>query len=76
MKTQSASAHTGEQFGVNKICNVFEKSLFCSPRLHLFDPKYSKNNDIVKSLFYNVIYFWIVSSYYSSLQCLFVPSGY
>ncbi len=26
----------------------FMKSLLCSPRLHLFDKKYSKNSNIVK----------------------------
>ncbi len=25
------------QFLVSKICNVFERSLLCSPMLHLFD---------------------------------------
>ncbi len=30
------------KFGVSKIFDVFESSLFCSPRLHLFDHKYSK----------------------------------
>jgi len=33
--------------------HVFERSLFCSPRLHLFDKKYSKNCNIVK-YFYNL----------------------
>ncbi len=27
---------------------VFERSLLCSPRLHLFDQKYNKNSNIVK----------------------------
>ncbi len=30
------------------IFNVFERRLFCSPRLHLFEQKYSKNSNIVK----------------------------
>ncbi len=29
----------------------FLKSLFCSPRLCLFDQKYSKNSNIVKYLY-------------------------
>lgn len=32
--------------------NVFKKSLYYSPRLHLFDEKYSKNNTFVK--YYNL----------------------
>ncbi len=32
--------------------NVFERSLLCSPCLHLFDEKYSKNSNIVQ-LYYN-----------------------
>ncbi len=28
--------------------NIIERSLLCSPRLHLFDQKYSKNSNIVK----------------------------
>ncbi len=28
--------------------NTIERSLLCSPRLHLFDQKYSKNSNIVK----------------------------
>ncbi len=30
----------------------FERSLFCSPRLHLFDQKYNKNGNVVK--YYNL----------------------
>jgi len=26
---------------------IFERSFICSPRLHLFDPKYSKNSNMV-----------------------------
>ncbi len=31
---------------------VFERSLLCSPRLHLFDQKYIKNSNMVK-YYYN-----------------------
>ncbi len=31
-----------------KIFNVFQRILFCSPSLHLFDPKYSKSSNTVK----------------------------
>ncbi len=31
--------------------NVFKRSL-CSPRLHLFDQKYSKNSNIVEYYYY------------------------
>ncbi len=33
---------------VGKIIYVSEWRLFCFPRLHLFDKKYSKNSNIVK----------------------------
>ncbi len=33
--------------------NVFERSLLCSPKLHLFDQKYNKNSNIVK-YYYNL----------------------
>ncbi len=40
--------------GVGKIfLNVFKRSLSCSPRLQIFDQKYSKNKNIVKS-YYNL----------------------
>ncbi len=32
----------------SKIFNVFQRILFCSPSLHLFDPKYSKSSNTVK----------------------------
>ncbi len=32
---------------------VFEISLLCSPKLHLFDPKYSENSNIMKN-YYNL----------------------
>ncbi len=35
-----------QKFLNSKIFNVFLKN--CSPSLHLFDPKYSKNSNIVK----------------------------
>ncbi len=44
---------TNPKFGVSKKLHVFEKSLLCSPRLHLFDQKYSKNSNIVK-YYYNL----------------------
>uniref|UniRef100_A0A8C2HIF6 Dynein axonemal assembly factor 4 n=1 Tax=Cyprinus carpio TaxID=7962 RepID=A0A8C2HIF6_CYPCA len=34
--------------GLVRFLNVFERSLFCSPRLHLFDQKYSKNSEILQ----------------------------
>ncbi len=34
----------------NTIINDFEWSLLCSPRLHLFDKKYSKLNEILLQL--------------------------
>jgi len=71
--------------GVSKIfLNVFERSPICSPRLHLFDQKYSKNSIIVKyyynlkQLFSILIYFLKChlflaklnfQHHYSSLQC-------
>ncbi len=42
--------------------NVFERSLFCSPRLHLFDQKYFKNSKIVK-YFYNLKWLFSISVY-------------
>ncbi len=30
----------------------FERSLFCAPRLHVFDQKYSKNGNIVNYYYY------------------------
>ncbi len=47
-------------------------SILCSPRLHLFDQKYSKNSNIVKYYLSSVLkkksklHF---QHYYSSLQC-------
>ncbi len=35
--------------------HVFERSLSCSPKPHLFDPKYSENSNIMKS-YYNLKY--------------------
>ncbi len=32
----------------SKIFYVFQRILFCSPSLHLFDPKYSKSSNTVK----------------------------
>ncbi len=37
-----------QKFLNSKIFNVFLRILFCSPSLHLFDPKYSKNSNTVK----------------------------
>jgi len=47
--------------------NVFEISLFCSPRLHLFDTKYNKNSSIVK-YYYNLKELFAFSIY-SILKC-------
>ncbi len=38
---------------------LFLKILFCSQSLNLFDPKYSKNSNIVK-YFYDNISIWII----------------
>ncbi len=35
-------------------------SLFCSPSLHLFDPKYSKNSNIIYYLYYYYYYLFII----------------
>ncbi len=42
------SHSTSPKFGVGKELYVFERSLLCSPRLHLFDHKY-KDSNIVKN---------------------------
>ncbi len=43
--------YTSSQMFLNsEIYNVF--ILFCSPSLHLFDPKYSKSSDIMKQFYY------------------------
>jgi len=45
-----------QKFEVVKIFkNIFERNLLCSPRLHLFEQKYSKDSNIVK--------------YYCNLNC-------
>uniref|UniRef100_A0A8C2DDA9 Mothers against decapentaplegic homolog n=1 Tax=Cyprinus carpio TaxID=7962 RepID=A0A8C2DDA9_CYPCA len=44
---------TDQKFGNITIFNVFERSLFCSSSLHLFDQKYRKNSNIVK-YYYNL----------------------
>ncbi len=44
---------TVQKFDVGKIFHVFERSLFCSPRLHLIDQNDSKNSNIVK-YYYNL----------------------
>ncbi len=36
----------------SKIFYVFLRTLFCSPSLYLFDPKYSKGSNIVKYFYY------------------------
>ncbi len=68
------------QQGSVRFLNVFE----CSPRLHLFDQKYSKNSNTVKyyftlkQMFSILIYLknnipvmqsWIFSIQYSNLKC-------
>ncbi len=44
----------GQKCGTNCDFYVFERSLFCSPKLHLFDQKCSKNSDIVKYYCFNI----------------------
>ncbi len=66
------------------VFNVFERSLLCSPMLHLFDPKPSKTVKYCCYIIFIYIYIyiyilkcnlfhwwisWIFSSHYSSLQC-------
>ncbi len=34
------------KFGVGEIFHGFERSLICSPRLHLFGQKYNKNSKL------------------------------
>ncbi len=43
--------------------NVFEESLKCSLRLHLFDKKYSKNSNIVKC-YYNLKWLFSILIYF------------
>ncbi len=43
---------TSQKFLNSKICNVFERILFCSLSLHLFESKYSKYSNILKYLYY------------------------
>ncbi len=43
---------TSQKFLNSKIFNVFERILFCSPSLHLFESKYSKYSNILKYLYY------------------------
>ncbi len=40
--------YTVQKFEIFKNCYVFERSLLCSTRLHLFEQKYSKNSNILK----------------------------
>ncbi len=43
---------TSQTFLNIKIFNVFKKSLFCLPSLHLFGSKYSKNSKNLKHFYY------------------------
>ncbi len=47
---------TSQKFLNSKIFLFFLRILFCSPSLHLFDPKYSKSSNIVKYFYYIIIY--------------------
>jgi len=38
----SNEVHSCSTFGLVVFFNVFERSLLCSPKLHLFDQEYSK----------------------------------
>ncbi len=44
--------YTNVQKDENNFFYVFERRLFCSPRLHLFDQKYSKNRNV--KYYYNL----------------------
>ncbi len=65
--------------GMLRFFSFFQISILCSPRVHFFDQKYSKNSNIVK-YFYNLnncflfdyilkcsLFLWY--NHYSSLQC-------
>ncbi len=54
-----------QKFGVGNIFYVFDRSYLCSPRLHLFDQKYSKKSETLQfkmTIFYlNILSNWIYS---------------
>jgi len=44
---------TGQKFQIGKIFHVFKRSLFCSPRLQLFDKKIQQQKKTV--ILWNII---------------------
>ncbi len=49
---------TVKKFQVSKIV-MFLKEDYFSPKLHLFNKKYTKNSNIVKTVFYfNILFLW------------------
>uniref|UniRef100_A0A8C1RBU4 Peptidyl-prolyl cis-trans isomerase n=1 Tax=Cyprinus carpio TaxID=7962 RepID=A0A8C1RBU4_CYPCA len=59
----------GQKFGNITIFNVFERSLFCSSSLHLFDQKYRKNIDEIKRFIQIYILILRFLSYNQSIMC-------
>ncbi len=57
--------------GLVKFFYVFERSLFCPPKLHLFDLKYNKNSNIVK-YYYNLhlLIYVVIYLKYIFLWCI------
>ncbi len=50
-KRNKSVAYTSQRF-LNSKMNVFKRIIFCSPSLNLFDPKHSKNSNVLKYLYY------------------------
>ncbi len=55
-----------KSLGLVRFVNVFDRSHSCSPKLHLFDLKYSKNSNIVK--------YWRYFSKPTHVQCISLHS--
>ncbi len=45
-----------QKFGVGNIFYVFDRSYLCSPRLHLFDQKYSKKSETLLQFKMTIFY--------------------
>ncbi len=54
------------QINIIALIHFFERSLFCLPRLHLFDQKSSKNGNILNCNLFQWWQSWIFSSRYST----------
>ncbi len=50
---------TSQTFLNRKIYHVFERILFCSASLRLFDPKYSKSSNIVQFSLFKITAFYL-----------------